>query len=78
MNYRNYNELLVEFNKKVNLIIGMNGQGKTNLVEAIGFMSIGRSFRTNKDRELIKFSAENLYCGCNFTRDSRCQGQEGC
>jgi len=70
VNYRNYNELLVEFNKKVNLIIGMNGQGKTNLVEAIGFMSIGRSFRTNKDRELIKFSAENLYCGCNFTRNN--------
>lgn len=70
VNYRNYDELLVEFNKKVNLIIGMNGQGKTNLVEAIGFMSIGRSFRTNKDRELIKFSAENLYCGCNFTRNN--------
>lgn len=70
VNYRNYDDLLVEFNKKVNLIIGMNGQGKTNLVEAIGFMSIGRSFRTNKDRELIKFSAENLYCGCNFTRNN--------
>lgn len=70
VNYRNYDELLVEFNKNVNLIIGMNGQGKTNLVEAIGFMSIGRSFRTNKDKELIKFSAENLYCGCNFTRNN--------
>lgn len=70
VNYRNYDELLVKFNKKVNLIIGMNGQGKTNLVEAIGFMSIGRSFRTNKDKELIKFSAENLYCGCNFTRNN--------
>lgn len=70
VNYRNYDNLLVEFNKKVNLIIGMNGQGKTNIVEAIGFMSIGRSFRTNKDRELIKFSADNLYCACSFTRNN--------
>nr|WP_314276463.1 DNA replication/repair protein RecF [uncultured Peptostreptococcus sp.] len=70
VNYRNYDNLLVDFNKKVNLIIGMNGQGKTNIVEAIGFMSIGRSFRTNKDKELIKFSADNLYCSCKFTKNN--------
>lgn len=69
INYRNYDNLTIDFNKKVNLIIGRNGQGKTNIVESISLMSIGRSFRTNKDKELIKFGEENLYCSCDFTKN---------
>lgn len=70
VNYRNYDNLLVEFNDKINLIVGRNGQGKTNIVEAITLMSIGRSFRTNKDKEIIKFGCESLYSACNFTRNN--------
>lgn len=69
INYRNYADLYIEFNKGVNLLIGKNGQGKTNMVEAITLMSIGRSFRTNKDRELIKFGSENLYCALVFLKN---------
>lgn len=57
-NFRNYDSLNLEFNKNVNLILGNNAQGKTNLLEGIYLTSIGRSFRTNKDSELVKFDRE--------------------
>ncbi|MDY6038533.1 MAG: DNA replication/repair protein RecF [Eubacterium sp.] len=57
-NFRNYDKLEVEFNKNVNLILGKNAQGKTNLLEAIYLTAIGRSFRTSKDIELVKFDRE--------------------
>ncbi len=60
-NYRNYDNLQIEFNKKVNLILGNNAEGKTNLLESIYLSSIGRSFRTNKDAELIKFDKEEAF-----------------
>lgn len=43
------------FNHGVNLITGTNGQGKTNMVEAIDFLTVGKSFKTNTDSELIHF-----------------------
>lgn len=57
-NYRNYKEIEVEFDKSVNLILGENAQGKTNLLEAVYLASMGKSFRTSKDKELIKFDAQ--------------------
>jgi DNA replication and repair protein RecF len=69
MNFRNYKGLFLEFNEKINLIIGKNGQGKTNLVESIYMLSIGKSFRTNKDKELIKFGENNLYIDARIYRD---------
>ncbi|RDY23423.1 DNA replication/repair protein RecF [Romboutsia maritimum] len=66
VNFRNYNDLHIEFNEKINLLVGKNGQGKTNIVESIYMLSFGKSFRTNKDKEIIKFNSENLYVGGNF------------
>lgn len=57
-NYRNYKELEVEFDKNVNIILGENAQGKTNLIESIYISSMGKSFRTSKDKETIKFDAD--------------------
>lgn len=71
INFRNYDALYLEFNPKINLLIGKNGQGKTNIVESIYLLSFGKSFRTNKDKEMIKFSSENLYIGGNFTKFDR-------
>jgi DNA replication and repair protein RecF len=42
--FRNYEVLDLEFDKKVNIIIGSNAQGKTNLLESIYISSLGRSF----------------------------------
>lgn len=54
-NFRNYKEEAVEFHKKVNIITGNNAQGKTNLLESLYIMCLGKSFRTNKDIEMIGF-----------------------
>ncbi|WP_166245793.1 DNA replication/repair protein RecF [Paenibacillus turpanensis] len=56
--YRNYERLELETGNRVNLIIGPNAQGKTNLLEAIYVMSLTKSHRTHKDRELIRWNAE--------------------
>ena len=55
LNFRNYDNLYIDFNKKVNLLVGKNGQGKTNIVESIYMLSFGKSFRTNKDKEIMPF-----------------------
>lgn len=68
VNFRNYDNLHLQFNEKVNLLVGKNGQGKTNIVESIYMLSFGKSFRTNKDREIIKFNTENLYVGGSFSK----------
>jgi DNA replication and repair protein RecF len=54
-NFRNYHEEEVVFHEKVNVIVGDNAQGKTNLLESIYVSSLGRSFRTTKDKEMIRF-----------------------
>lgn len=56
--FRNYQDLTVTFSPHVNVIYGDNAQGKTNLLEAISFLS-GVSHRTRFDRELIRFDKEH-------------------
>ena len=53
-NFRNYEKEEIEFDKNINIIYGDNAQGKTNILESIFVCSLGKSFRTNKDKELIK------------------------
>ena len=49
-NFRNYESLNIDFDSGVNIIKGLNAQGKTNLLEAVYFCATGRSQRTNNDR----------------------------
>ena len=56
--FRNYESLELEFDPGVNLIVGSNAQGKTNLLEAVCYAGSGRSFRTQKQGELIRFHAD--------------------
>ena len=51
-NFRNYNELNIEFAEGTNLIIGDNGAGKTNILEAIYYLSTSKSFRNSPDRDI--------------------------
>ena len=60
-NFRNYRDLTIEFDRRVNLITGQNAQGKTNLIESLYMSSMGRSFRTNHDSEMILFGEDNAY-----------------
>ena len=56
-NYRNYEKVDVNFDEKINYFIGNNGQGKTNLLEAILFLSLTKSHRINDDKKLIKYNS---------------------
>ncbi|MBR2404127.1 MAG: DNA replication/repair protein RecF [Clostridia bacterium] len=57
-NFRNYEKELIEFSPKMNIIYGHNGQGKTNIVEAIHFFQSGKSYRCQKDIEALKFGED--------------------
>jgi len=54
-NYRNYDELELAFDNKINVIIGENAQGKTNLMEAIYLLALTKSHRTSREKELIQW-----------------------
>lgn len=56
--FRSYDKLSLTFDKGINVFVGRNGAGKTNIVEAIQYLSLVRSFRTNEDSELIKLNQE--------------------
>ncbi|MEN6565130.1 MAG: DNA replication/repair protein RecF [Veillonellales bacterium] len=55
-NYRNYIDLTLNFSHHINIFIGPNAQGKTNILEAIYFGAMGRSHRTNLEGELIRWN----------------------
>ena len=54
-NFRNIGSASVTFTEGVNLLHGDNAQGKTNLLEAVYFTALGKSFRPVKEAELIRF-----------------------
>lgn len=55
-NYRNYDNLEIDFNNNLNIIIGDNAQGKTNLLESIYVLAVTKSFLSITDKGLIKFN----------------------
>jgi len=57
-NFRNYEFANVTFDPGVNMIVGNNAQGKTNILEAISYLGSGRSFRAQKSGEMVRFGAE--------------------
>ena len=59
--FRNYTHLEASFDPRVNLIYGDNAQGKTNLLEAIAYLSTARSHRSRYDRELIMMGVDSAF-----------------
>lgn len=59
-NFRNFSDLTVSFNRKLTFFVGKNGSGKTNILEAIRYLSIPKSFRVGKDHYLIKWNEPYL------------------
>lgn len=70
-NFRNYTNQEITFNKGINVIYGDNAQGKTNILEAIFLCSMGKSFRTNKDKELIKLSEDFAKINIEYEKSDR-------
>ena len=59
--YRNYNNYQIQFDPNLNIIIGKNGIGKTNILESIIVVSNAKSFRTLNDQNLIKKDKDYLH-----------------
>lgn len=58
LNFRNYEKLSLDFDPKKNLIIGKNGMGKTNIVEAIYVLAFTKSFRGTKENVIIRYNTD--------------------
>ena len=72
-NFRNIESASVTFTEGVNLLHGDNAQGKTNLLEAIYFTALGKSFRPVKEAELIRFGEESAHVVNKFSDSVRSQ-----
>ncbi|MCJ8329817.1 MAG: DNA replication/repair protein RecF [Lentisphaeria bacterium] len=59
-NFRNFESLDIEFSAGINVFVGDNGQGKSNLLEAVYFLSILRSFRTNKVQNIYRWDTTDF------------------
>ncbi len=66
--FRNLSNVKVEFSPEVNVLWGMNAQGKSNILEGIYYFARGRSFRGVRDRDLIMFGAGHADFELEFTR----------
>ena len=69
--FRNIETADVSFDEGINLLVGANAQGKTNLLEAIFYASIGKSFRTSSDEEMIRFGRDMLEISLDFSDSLR-------
>ncbi len=70
--FRNYRHQQLQFNPRLNILVGENGQGKTNLLEIIYYLSVTRSFRTNRDQELAHWDDRFFFLkGCFLKDDFR-------
>ena len=67
-NYRNYYELDLALSPGINIFLGANAQGKTNIVEAVCYASLGRSHRTHADADLIRWQEEQASLELAFER----------
>ncbi len=57
-NYRNYTYNVVNFGDGLNVIEGHNAQGKTNLIEAVYFCAVGKSFRASREKDVINWNSD--------------------
>ena len=70
-NFRNYEKQKIEFNNNINIFYGDNAQGKTNIIESIFISAFGKSFRTSREKELIKYNEDFLNINLKYKNSSR-------
>ncbi|MBE5745720.1 MAG: DNA replication/repair protein RecF [Clostridiales bacterium] len=69
-NFRNYSYEKFILSKNINILLGDNAQGKTNLLESIYFSCLGKSFKTKNEKELIKYNSINAHFEVNFEKNN--------
>lgn len=70
-NFRNIESAELEFSDGVNVLVGNNAEGKTNLLEAVYLFALGKSFRGAKETDMIKFGEDFAVASLDFTENSR-------
>ena len=70
-NFRNYEKQEIILDKGINIFYGDNAQGKTNILEAIFISSFGKSFRTSKEKEMIKLGEDFLETNIAYQKSDR-------
>lgn len=70
-NYRNYDEIEVNFDKNINIIYGNNAEGKTNLLESIYMCSTSKSHKNSKENEIIKFNESESHIKIFFKKENQ-------
>ena len=68
INYRNYAKEMILLSPGVNVFLGQNAQGKTNILEAVYYAALGRSHRTSVDAELVRWEAREAKFSLDFLR----------
>ncbi len=64
--FRNYHAAALELSPGMNLVAGANGEGKSNLLEALSMLSVGRSFRGANDRDMVNWDADAASVSCSL------------
>ncbi|SJZ98238.1 DNA replication and repair protein RecF [Pilibacter termitis] len=69
-NYRNYQEVELDFSPSINIFLGENAQGKTNLLESLYVLALTKSHRTNNEKELIYFKEKEARLTCEVVKQT--------
>lgn len=69
LNFRNYSEQYIELDPGINIFYGENAQGKTNVIEAVYLLTMGKSHRTNKYNEMVKWDKNDSRICIKFNKD---------
>ncbi len=69
-NYRNHTQLRIEFSPQMTLILGENGAGKTNILEAINLLATGKGFKATYDKEVINVNAQEAIIRATVRRQN--------
>ena len=79
VNFRTYEKTALEFPKRLCFIIGPNAAGKTNIIEAVSLLSMGKSFRGASDQDMVRHEAPGYFLSCSYRRfDQVFQMEMGC
>jgi len=65
-NFRNYEDELVQFMPGTNMLVGDNGQGKTNIIEGIYYILTGKSYRVQREQELLRWNQSEFHLYGDF------------
>ena len=77
-NFRNHHQTVVEWGDHVNIITGLNGAGKTNLIDALHYLCMGRSFTSSSDQYVVRQGATSFLVKGHFRGSIRSEFEISC